>query len=86
MTIAMEMTKGERPVVTNSVGASAEPSQAPAVTPETTPITCRFRGVVAEDCEELMTTSSYCNENQNTDHQGSKGYPELNVCEYGPQE
>src|SRR5256885_11706864 len=42
-TMTREMTIGERPRVTSFVGASAAPSQAPAVSPEKIPRSCRER-------------------------------------------
>jgi len=42
-TMTSEMTIGERPIVTSFVGASAAPSQAPAVSPERMPRSCRER-------------------------------------------
>src|SRR5438876_313868 len=42
-TMTSEMTIGERPSVTSLVGASAAPSQAPAVSPEKIPRSCRER-------------------------------------------
>ena len=39
-----EITIGETPTETNFVGASAAPSQAPAVKPERIPSACSFRG------------------------------------------
>src|SRR2546429_8873895 len=42
-TIASEITTGERPSTTILVGASAAPSQAPAVKPLATPASCRPR-------------------------------------------
>src|ERR1700761_137820 len=43
ITIISEITTGEIPTVTNFVGASAAPSHAPAVNPDTNPTTCSAR-------------------------------------------
>jgi len=43
VTMINEMTTGEIPMVTSFVGASAAPSQAPAVKPEKTPSSCKSR-------------------------------------------
>src|SRR3954451_6085312 len=47
-TIASETTMGETPIVTSLVGASAAPSQAPAVKPHSTPSPCGVRSGAVE--------------------------------------
>src|SRR5579862_2342805 len=44
VTMISEMTIGDTPTETSLVGASAAPSQAPAVNPERMPRVCNFRG------------------------------------------
>src|ERR1700674_4956946 len=43
VTMMSEMTRGETPIETSLVGASAAPSQAPAVKPERMPTSCSLR-------------------------------------------
>src|SRR6202451_4367676 len=60
ITIISEITTGEIPTDTNFVGASAAPSQAPAVKPESTPTTCNLRAREATPSkadDELKTVS-----------------------------
>jgi hypothetical protein len=56
-TIINEITTGEIPTETNLVGASAAPSQAPAVNPESTPTTCNFR---AREATAASVPTSIC--------------------------
>jgi hypothetical protein len=52
ITMISEITTGEIPTDTNFVGASAAPSQAPAVKPERIPTICSFRLREATPSEE----------------------------------
>jgi len=63
ITIISEITTGEIPTDTNFVGASAAPSQAPAVNPDKIPTTRSFRAREATaskaDIDELKTVSIF---------------------------
>jgi hypothetical protein len=58
MTIISEITTGEIPTVTNFVGASAAPNQAPAVNPDTNPTTCSARARVPSPTPEFELTTT----------------------------
>src|ERR1017187_1206415 len=85
-TMPSEMTKGEKPMVTNLVGASAAPSQAPAANPQTTPSLCRERDDRPLESVELPLTNSPQHHQQGrSQNQYGHRHPEMDVGEYGDQ-
>src|ERR1700730_2789814 len=61
-TMTSEMTKGETPTETSFVGASAAPSQPPAVKPQRIPNACNFRErEVSSTGKELWEANADCN-------------------------
>ena len=59
-TITSEMTMGDKPTETSFVGASAAPSQAPAVRPQRIPKSCSFREREAFSDDFLSVSATGC--------------------------
>ena len=84
-TMPSEMMKGEKPIVTSLVGASAAPSHAPAASPHITPSWCRERGEWAWAGVLVFMGSGEDQQQSESGGEDGDGHPEVHVGEDGVQ-
>ena len=86
MTIPIEMMKGEKPALTNLVGASALPSHTAAANPQNTPSLCRERvDRPGAPFRLSLTRSPQSHEKGSSQNQNANRYPKVNIGENAHQ-